>query len=219
MKNTKSKVLIMSVCALLLVAASVFGTLAYLISQDEVVNTFTVGQVNITLDEAKVTPDGVPVEGADRVKGNEYHLIPGRTYVKDPTMKVVKGSEQSYVRMFVTINNLEALAAIYNNSTVEILSLFDGYDPTKWEIVDVTVNGDTATVEFRYFEPVDASEADEDVVLEPLFTSFTVPGEIDGDQLATISDLQITVVGNAMQTYGFENVDDAWAAFDEQINK
>ena len=64
----KLKVLGLSLCAVLLIAASVLGTLAYLTAQDTVTNTFTVGQVDITLDETKVTPDGVPVTGADRVK-------------------------------------------------------------------------------------------------------------------------------------------------------
>ena len=81
----KSKVLITILCAVLLVTVSVLGTLAYLTSQDEVVNTFTVGKVNITLDEAAVNADGTEIAGADRVKENNYHLIPGQTYVKDPT--------------------------------------------------------------------------------------------------------------------------------------
>ena len=50
-------------CALLLVAAGVFGTLAYLTGTDTVNNTFTVGSVKITLDEGQVTTDGTPVEG------------------------------------------------------------------------------------------------------------------------------------------------------------
>ena len=47
----KSKVLLTLLCAVALVATSVFGTLAYLTSQDAVVNTFTIGSVVITLDE------------------------------------------------------------------------------------------------------------------------------------------------------------------------
>ena len=57
----KVKVLLLSLCAVLLVAASVLGTLAYLTSQDTVVNTFTVGKVKTTLDEADVHPDGTAI--------------------------------------------------------------------------------------------------------------------------------------------------------------
>ena len=54
----KSKAILMALCAVLLVAASVMGTLAYLTSTDTVTNTFTVGNVQIKLDEAKVNEEG-----------------------------------------------------------------------------------------------------------------------------------------------------------------
>ena len=107
--KTKSKALLLTLCAVLLVAASVLGTMAYLTSTDTVTNTFTVGKVEIKLDEAKVNADGIPVEGADRVKANSYKLMPGTTYTKDPTVTVKAGSEESYVRMKVTFNNAAAL--------------------------------------------------------------------------------------------------------------
>ena len=68
--KTRRNALLLSFCAVLLVVASVFGTVAYMTSKDQVKNTFTVGKVAINLDEAKVTDDGKPVEGADRVKEN-----------------------------------------------------------------------------------------------------------------------------------------------------
>ena len=69
MMKTKSNALLMTLCAVLLVAASVLGTMAYLTSTDEVENTFTVGNVKITLDESKVDQNGNAVEG-DRVTAN-----------------------------------------------------------------------------------------------------------------------------------------------------
>ena len=107
--KTKSKALLLTLCAVLLVAASVLGTMAYLTSSAEVKNTFTIGKVEIKLDEAKVTADGIPVEGAARVTANSYKLMPGTTYTKDPTVTVKAGSEESYVRMKVTFNNAAAL--------------------------------------------------------------------------------------------------------------
>lgn len=56
--KTKSKALLLTLCAVLLIAASVLGTMAYLTSTDTVTNTFTVGKVEIKHDEAKVTTDG-----------------------------------------------------------------------------------------------------------------------------------------------------------------
>lgn len=111
--KTKSKALLLTLCAVLLVTASMLGTMAYLTSTDEVENTFTVGQVKITLDEAKVNGDGKPINkddevvtdlaAAERVKTNSYKLLPGHTYTKDPTIHVDAVSEDSWI--FVKVEN------------------------------------------------------------------------------------------------------------------
>ena len=105
----KSKAILMVVCAMLLVAASVMGTLAYLTSQASVTNTFSVGKVAIKLDEADVDEYGTILKDPDsmmplpRVTKNEYKLIPGHTYTKDPTIHVQPQSENCWV--FVRIEN------------------------------------------------------------------------------------------------------------------
>ncbi|MDO5045035.1 MAG: hypothetical protein Q4E22_07070, partial [Coriobacteriia bacterium] len=98
-----SKVLLLSLSAVLLVTASVLGTLAYLTGQDEVVNSFTVGSVAISLDEAKVDEKGAADTNADRVNENTYKLIPGHKYDKDPIVHVAEGSEDCY--LFVKVEN------------------------------------------------------------------------------------------------------------------
>ena len=215
--KTKAKVLIAALCAVLLVVGSVMGTLAYLTDRQAVVNTFTVGNVDITVDEAPVTPDGEVIPGEDRVEGNDYHLIPGQSYTKDPTMTVKAGSEESYVRMMVTINCISELRAIFGNGFLPH-DFIEGKDSNIWVYEDTVENGDnTVTYEFRYYKPVDAFEATDDIVLEPLFTSFTIPGSMTGEQLATIADLEIRVEGHAIQTATFDSAAAAWVAFDAQI--
>ena len=113
--KTKSKALLLTLCAVLLIAASVLGTMAYLTSSAEVKNTFTVGKVEIKLDEAKVDELGNVVSD-NRVTANSYKLMPGNTYTKDPTVTVLKGSEDSYVRMKVTFNNAAALMEMLPNA-------------------------------------------------------------------------------------------------------
>ena len=214
----KSKALLMIVCAALLVAATVVGTFAYLTSQDSVVNTFTVGNVQIELDETKVTPDGVPVDNADRVKENNYHLIPGQTYVKDPAVTVKAKSEDSYVRMLLTLNCADKFDEIYAPDKADLTTIFNGYDAANW--VYETVTRDTAkntiTYEFRYKEIVAKSATD--TKLDALFDSITVPSAFDGKDMESIANLKITVVGHAMQATGFNDEDAAWIAFDKQIN-
>ncbi|MDD7260161.1 MAG: SipW-dependent-type signal peptide-containing protein [Eubacteriales bacterium] len=211
--KTRSKALLLTLCAVVLVIATVFGTMAYLTSTDEVKNTFTVGSVAIKLDEAKVTPDGKPVEGAARVKANSYKLLPGHTYNKDPMVTVLKGSEPSYVKMTVTFSKANELDAIFAPDGANLTSIFNGYDATNWigkgNTKDAAAN--TRTYEFWYKETVDAPDAD--VALDALFDSITVPGEITKEQLATIKDMTITVNAYAIQADGFANAEAAWVAF------
>lgn len=211
--KTRSKALLLTLCAVVLVIATVFGTMAYLTSTDKVENTFTVGSVNIKLDEAKANPDGSLVANADRVKANSYKLLPGHTYNKDPMVTVLKGSEPSYVKMTVTFSKANELDAIFAPDGANLISIFNNYDSTNWiykgNTKDDTAN--TRTYEFWYKETVSAPDAD--VPLDALFDSITVPGEITNEQLATIEGMTITVNAYAIQADGFANADEAWEKF------
>lgn len=210
MKKT-SKALLLMLCAVLLVAASVLGTMAYLTSQDSVTNTFTVGKVAITLDEAKVNPDGSLVykdDGntlADRVDANTYHLLPGHAYVKDPTIHVDSKSEDCY--LFVKVEN--GIAAI--ETTEAGKSVAEQMATNGWKVVDATkgiyvyaTGSATKTV----------VSAGTDI---PVFTTFTVNGtnvvnvptgeaapngKLD---IAQYSNQKITVTAYAIQADGFES--------------
>ncbi len=243
MMKTKSKALLMTLCAVLLVAASVLGTMAYLTSTDEVENTFTVGNVKIALDEAKVNADGT-VNGTDRVKGNEYKLMPGHTYVKDPTVTVKAPSVDSYVRMKVTFNNAAAIIALCTDpeyaedgptGVEEAYPLirmvkFVEANAAKWDgiIPDNMVeteemlgntkyfvkSGDTLTYYFYYTEKVGAPTADNK--LPVLFDHITVPEWVTGEQLARLNGFKISVVAEAIQADGTGTADEAWTKFEAQ---
>lgn len=208
--KTKSKALLMTLCAVLLVAASVLGTMAYLTSQDTVTNTFTVGSVAITLDEAKVDTDGTPVANANRVKNNSYKLLPSKTYTKDPMVTVLKGSESSYVKMTVTFSKASQLDAIFAPDGANLTSIFNGYDAANWIAKGNTkdTEANTRTYEFWYKEAVAAPDAD--VALDALFDSITVPDTITKEQLATINEMTITVNAYAVQADGFKDAAEAW---------
>lgn len=205
---------LMTVLALVLVIAmSVAGTYAYLTSADKVVNTFTVGDVQIKLDEAKANPDGSLVQGADRVKANSYKLLPGHNYNKDPMVTVLKGSESSYVKMTVTFTKASELDAIFAPDGADMTSIFNGYDRANWIYMGNTedASANTRTYEFWYKDTVAAPDAD--VALDALFDSITVPGGIKNDQLKTIEGMTITVNAYAIQADGFTDAADAWSHF------
>ncbi|MBS6752553.1 MAG: SipW-dependent-type signal peptide-containing protein [Firmicutes bacterium] len=238
--KTKSKALLLTLCAVLLVAASVLGTMAYLTSTDTVTNTFTVGKVEIKLDETDVTnPTG------SRVQANSYKLMPGTTYTKDPTVTVKAGSEESYVRMKVTFNNATKIIALctdpeYADEVTGVENAFplirmvkfveanaakwDGIIPdnmvetedmladAKYFAYDKTA--DTLTYYFYYNETVGAPNGD--VKLPVLFNNITVPEWATGEQLAKLNNFKITVVAEAIQAGSFANAGAAWAAFAPQ---
>lgn len=239
--KTKSKALLLTLCAVLLIAASVLGTMAYLTSSAEVKNTFTIGKVEIKLDETDVTNPTGP-----RVTANSYKLMPGTTYTKDPTVTVKAGSEESYVRMKVTFNNAKEIIALctdpeYADSgptgvenafplirMVKFVETnaakWDGIIPdnmvdtedmladTKYFAYDKTA--DTLTYIFYYRETVGAPDGD--VKLPVLFNSITVPEWATGEQLAKLEGFEINVVAEAIQAGSFANADKAWAAFAPQ---
>lgn len=210
----KARKILVSLAALALVAAiSIGGTIAYLTSTDEVVNTFTVGNVAIKLDEAKANTDGSLVPNAERVKASSYKLLPGHTYNKDPMVTVLSGSETSYIKMTVTFSKANELDAIFAPTGAELTSIFNGYDAANWTYKGNTKNttDNTRTYEFWYKEAVGAPTAD--VALDALFDSITVPGTITNEQLATIAGMTITVNAYAIQADGFATADAAWTAY------
>lgn len=223
MKKAK-KILALLLCAVLLVGATVAGTVAYLTSTDDVVNSFTIGQVKIKLDEAPVGADGNVTTGS-RVQANSYHLQPGMTYTKDPTVTVLKGSEECFVRMFVTVNNSADLDTIFAKHKLNINQIFDLHG--NWIYKNAVenqagANTDTRTYEFWYNTSV-AKNTGEDTPLAALFTTISMPNVLDNDDLAKLTDdpetknvtepdLQIYVVAQAIQAAGFG--DNMAAAFD-----
>lgn len=187
MKKTK-KVLILGLCAVLLVAASVLGTMAYLTDTKSVTNTFTVGNVAITLDEAKVTSSGV-VDGTDRVTTNTYKLMPGHEYLKDPTVHVATGSEDCF--LFVKVEN--GISGI--ETKTEEKTIAAQMAAKNWK----AVNGvDNVYVYAEGTNPTVVQGGADKVVFE----NFTIDGNVDtfGNNVE-----DIVVTAYAIQADGFAN--------------
>ena len=186
--KTRSKALLLTLCAVLLVTASVLGTMAFLTSTDEVKNTFTVGQVKITLDEAQVDESGNPVEGAARVKANSYKLLPGHTYNKDPIVHVDPTSENCY--LFVKVAN--EITAIEGETTVAAQMTAKGW---------VAVDGVTGVYVYTQSNAPAVVAGGSNVTV---FDNFTISGTVDNATLAAYNNKTITVTAYAIQADGFE---------------
>lgn len=197
--KTKTKALALFLSAVLLVVTTVFTTMAFLTSTTETVeNTFTVGRVKITLDEADVDEYGnlLDADGnvweadkilANRVTGNMYKLIPGHKYVKDPTIHVSSDSEDCW--LFVKVEN--GLKSITASATIEE-QMQNTYD---WKCIDETNN--------IWAYENKASKNDNVQV----FSNFTIMGTADVSQYASA---KIVITAYAIQADGFDTPEKAW---------
>jgi len=202
--KTRNKALLTILCAFALIACSVFGTYAYLTSSATVENTFTVGNVTITMDETLTTEYGKPAkkvteggsevikeivtgETADRTDANEYKLVPGTMYTKDPTVYVDSNSEEAW--LFVRIEN--GISALEGSPTI-----------AEQMATDWTPVAGTKGV-YAYKESVKANDK------ITVFSNFTVAGDANIDAATTYGP--IIVSAYAVQG-GFETAAAAWTA-------
>lgn len=82
-RGISSKMLIVLLALVLMIGCAVGGTVAWLTAKtDSVVNTFTYGDINITLTETT---------------GKDYKIIPGVDIKKDPKVTVEAGSENCWL--------------------------------------------------------------------------------------------------------------------------
>lgn len=173
--------LLLSAIAILTVAP----TLSWLSSTSApVVNTFAGGAISIKLDEALVGTDGKAIEGegAQRVTGNVYKYVAGVVLDKDPTPTVLKGSEECYV--FLCVEN-----GLSDKFTMN-------YNAVSWLKV-AQANGKAV---YAYSTKVNASESDEDAVLQPIFTTVTVSDDLTTEDISALGERALSVTAYAVQT-------------------
>ncbi len=235
MKNVK-KILALMLCAVLLIGASVAGTLAYLTSQDEVLNTFTVGNVTIELHENDYDND-------NNNKENKYEdVIPGLLYEKEPVVTVKADSADCYVRAKVTVtipgwnkdsNATGTFDQFVNNFDSNYirndLTSTVGFNTNSWTPSEPTVDMVEKTIVYYLnYKNTDntsvvKSSAD-DQPLPALFNDIYIPSELDSTTLPYLENMTIKVEAHAIQAEGFEASDgksaeqNAWYAFDSQNN-
>lgn len=83
----KKKITLISLAVVALLLVGLLSSLAFLTDEKDVTNTFTVGNVEIELDEPNY-PEGQP-----------HKLLPGTEIAKDPTVTLLGGSEEAYIFM------------------------------------------------------------------------------------------------------------------------
>lgn len=217
---TKKRFVAILLCVTLVALAAIGATFAYLTDTKTVDNTFTMGNVKITLDETNVNdPEG------DRVTRNTYNVYPGAVVTKDPIVHNV-GKNAAYIRATVNVSNWMNLCAAYypdfketfpNDGYKAALNLLVGELGEGWSVVGVEA-GDTFTIGqfdakfiLKYEGALDgALAAGADTTA--MFQTVTIPAGIDNAN--TDSFKEVKVVAQAIQADGFDTWEDAFTAYD-----
>lgn len=155
--GTKAVSLLLAV--LVLVGCSVGATLAWLTAtSDEVKNTFTVGKVDITLQEHQYVEASNTLNTDATVDGNTYKLIPGKNMPKDPFVTVAAGSEKCWLFVRIDEANNQPAGAVGDTSIVRY-----EMDDDVWKQLPLTGLRYDDGIEFRY------RIVDSDEINEPLY--------------------------------------------------
>ena len=226
------KILTLCLVAALALTA-IGGTLAYFTDTDENANVFTMGNLDIVLDEAEVTRDGDEwTAGNERVQENKYEAVfPGAVLPKDPTVHNV-GSYGAFVRVKVTVvNGMTMLPMyakddtltddLYNDCFMAMVgelgegwSITDGI--TAAEAMEAIMEGNTdATFVITYANELAAKDD-----TTAVFQTITLGADWDQDDARLVSlqktGFEVNVIAEAIQADGFADVTAAFAAYDAE---
>ena len=186
----------LTVALMALVAViSIGGTIAWLsMKTDPITNTFTVGDVTITLNETK---------GPDTQDGKSFKMVPGNEIAKDPKVTVVPGSEACYVFVKVTKMNKPDDYLTYS------------IDSANWTELDAT------NYPGVYYKDVDAATATAGATYSVLTgDKVTVKAVTDADMVtAGNANPKLTFKAYAIQSDNMDDAADAWTKLVGEIGE
>ena len=218
----KKKIVALCLCVALAVVAIGGATLAYFTDTKTAENTFTVGNVQIKLDETNIAaPEG------DRVTSNTYTgVTPGVTYTKDPIVTNT-GSNDAWVRLVVTVENGMNWLGLYNDNVwtapqeAAFMAMINNKLGDKWSLEDIAyvANEDRGTTDFvatlKYADKLAAGQQ-----TSAAFEKVMLPTNATADDITTRiaqnGTFHIDVVAEAIQADTFTTWDAAFAAFDAE---
>lgn len=179
----KKKMITLSLVLALAATAIIGGTLAYFTDNEEVTNTFTVGNVDIELTETEWKAPAT--------------AVPGDTYAKNPVVNNI-GKNDAWVRVDVTISDAAAFtAAAADKNVTDLATIFKNHDESKWTRADITADttNDTLTYSYYYKTVVTAGTGTTDAI----FTAVEIPNAFDNSDMEEIGDFTITIEAHAIQ--------------------
>lgn len=184
----KKKFALMATSLVLVAALAVGGTLAWLTAQTEsITNTFTVGNVNISLTESEDL---------------DLKMVPGQPIDKDPTVTVTANSEDSWV--FVKIEESTNLGTFIDYDVASEWTALTGVTGVYYR--EYT----SATTDTGYSVIGYTNEANTFVANKVLVNDTVTKTDMDGLTQSTYPTLTFTAY--AIQKDGFNTANEAWNA-------
>ncbi|MFW5617799.1 MAG: hypothetical protein ACOCNI_06220 [Prevotella pectinovora] len=181
-RSVGMKTFVAMLALVLVIGCAVGGTVAWLTAQTgPVVNTFTYGDIKITLDETKP-------------KGRQAKIIPGVDIEKDPKVTVKANSEACW--LFVKVEEEGTFVA--NKVTY---SIADGW--TKGDGKDIPAN--------VYYRAVDAVKADTDFAVLKDNKIYVSEELSKSDIQSITAQPKLTFTAYAVQKDGIADVATAWS--------
>ncbi len=185
----KKKITITIICAVLSCVCLIGTTFAWLTAEtDPITNTFTYGDINITLKETEGT-------GTDTAK--TFKMLPGNEIPKDPIVTVTKGSENCWLFIKVDTTNSPETYLDYSVDTAG-----------GWIVLDAT------NYPGVYYREVASNETDDQPFSVLTGNKVTVKSSLTKQQLTDIGTNYPTLkfTAYAVQRDGnIDTVEEAWS--------
>lgn len=120
------KALVLAAAFAVLITGAVSGTMAWLIDNtDPITNTFTYGDINITLKESDSNTDG-----DNNPNTNSYEMIPGAVIAKDPLVTVLADSKDSW--LFVKLDESDNFDDFLEYTIADGWTKLEGEEGVYW---------------------------------------------------------------------------------------
>lgn len=240
MKNLKKNVTAAAVIACI-AAVGIGSSMAYMTEKEEVTNVFTVGDLDIGLDEPEWDPDD----------GDGVNMYPGYTVYKNPTIKNItsdeKGEEPCYARVLVHIQDKDG-NLITDQEAIDLIRQTIRYDSTYTgnfentgfaaNLVEGRVPGYSLSDLSAYptVNPaftLDTTRSTANVLVynymgsnngimnigdeATLFTNIVIPTDWNQTHFEKVGDFHISVSVESIQASGFASQSDAYNALDGEV--
>ncbi len=213
--NKKKTVL---AAAILLFMFVIGGAIAYFTDTDQKTNTFTIGNVDITLTEDGW--DALPDTNDNDIPDAAEDMMPGESVTKDPLINNVSLKNDAYVFAKVEVPCTTIVAPATTSEELFTYTTNAGWTELSTAAVACT-SGGTATHVYYYGTngtltvlTKAASSSTPTSTSNPLFSTISLRSTLTGNEGLT-GEKQVVVTGYGIQTEGLTSTApaDVWANF------